>query len=90
MQGWGDGHMSLTSPLLQEQLRFYHPDASEWHLRIYSCRTEEVDLTLAKQVILTQSLVPKGLNTELTFAGKEAWEEFCAWFMKERKEQPRH
>ena len=49
-----------------------------------------MDLTLAKQVMLTQSLVPRGLNTELTFTGKEAWEEFCEWFMKERKDQSRH
>ena len=50
---------------------------------------DELDLALAKRIVSTQSLAPRGLNRELMFAGQEAWEEFCKWFMEERKEQPR-
>lgn len=50
---------------------------------------DELDLALAKRIVSTQSLAPKGLNRELTFAGREAWEDFCKWFMEERKERSR-
>ena len=49
---------------------------------------DELELTLAKRIILNESLAPRGLNRELTFIGKEAWEDFCIWLVEQRKGRP--
>lgn len=70
---------------LQKEILCQCPFAKDWSLVAWPCKKENLLLEHAKKVIENNSLYPCGLNELVMYRSKEKWDEFCMWYMAERR-----
>ena len=72
---------------LEVELMFFSPLAADWDIKVWTVVPNQLVLERAKKIVECKTLTPLGLNSSLSFTGKEVWEEFSSWFSTKRRKQ---
>lgn len=71
---------------LEAAIRYHHPDASLWSIRVwYVSSVEELGAEMARLILKHRTLQPCGLNPSVKFSSRKEWETFCEQYSKERR-----
>lgn len=75
---------------MEVELKYYHPDASEWIVKVHPCRQPaDLDLEETKLLMMHRTLRPEGLNKELVFRSREHFYAFAEWYAGFRRSSVR-
>ena len=72
---------------LERELRYGTPDAKDWNVRVWGTPPDKTYLEQAKLIIQHRTLVPSGLNEEVSFVSRKDFNAFCEWYTEFRRKK---